>query len=35
MTRGAGWIAAIAVVALGVAVELSVGAVQPLRVAAR
>lgn len=34
MTRGAGWIAAIFVVALGVAVELSVGAVQPLRVAA-
>jgi hypothetical protein len=34
MTRGAGWIAAVFVVALGVAVELSVGAVQPLRVAA-
>ena len=34
MTRRAGWIAAIFVVALGVAVELSVGAVQPLRVAA-
>ena len=34
MTRGAGWIAAIFVVALGVAVELSVGAIQPLRVGA-
>jgi signal transduction histidine kinase len=34
MTRGAGGIAAIFAVALGVAVELSVGAVQPLRVAA-
>ena len=34
MTRGAGWIAAIFIVALGVAVELSVAAIQPLRVAA-